>query len=79
MNIIVNIDEERIKQKKQKLSGKSRRALHRKTLFFPKLKNLIEFSNTIFKIHENYYVFQLRIVNNTYKKKTKKNSLNLRC
>ena len=77
MNIIVNIDEERIKQKKQKLSGKSRRALHRKTLFFPKLKNLIGFSNTILKIHKNHNVFQLRIVNNSYKKK--KNRLNLKC
>ena len=72
MNITVNIDEVTIKQKKQKPSGKSRRALHRKTLFFPKLKHLIEFSNTIFKIHENHNVFQLRIVKNSYKKKQQK-------
>ena len=72
MNITVHIDEERLKQKKEKPSAKSRRALHRKTLFFPKLKHLIEFSNTIFKIHENHNVFQLRIVKNSYKKKQQK-------
>ena len=59
MNITVHIDEERLKQKKEKPSAKSRRALHRKTLFFPKLKHLIEFSNTIFKIHENHEVFRM--------------------